>query len=520
MGSYEPVQKKARSEGNPTNGHGAFQIANGDANIQNGIVSNGSAAVGNPPMANGYLANGNHNLANSYMQNTDPYAVNSTVYAGNSMINNGYTMTGISIIEQPNPTDCNNFAMNGNSMAMAGNTSIAPYSDTGVFATANESMCNGNFTAAVNNVVYNDGEPLIGSTASAMLATTNGYASNAHPSCENYYAPYVDPTTGSYYGQMVDPNVVTWQQQNGWQQPSAFEAVNTYDRNLPPSTAAGYDKLCAKFFSTSGCPSGETCHSTHSQGVNFGVMAVNQNVTAGRPANGVKTSSGAYGQIIQGNADPSFTINAYKTRLCNRFSSLEGCKFGGKCHFAHGESDLRTPYPHLNKQPCGQTEKAMHLTSVSIENGSTLLGHNSVATTIYFGEPVPPGVTAAITIGTISLTKMAINANYAGAVIGKAGANVKQISKETGCKVSIRDHESDPSMKNVEMEGTIEQIERASAMVQQLLQERESAPPRTSFLGSHNFKTKLCENFNAGTCTFADRCHFAHGAHELRAIAR
>jgi hypothetical protein len=72
------------------------------------------------------------------------------------------------------------------------------------------------------------------------------------------------------------------------------------------------------------------------------------------------------------------------------------------------------------------------------------------------------------------------------------------------------------------MEGTYEQIERASEMVRQFLQQRtEVAPQRAAAaaaaaLGSHNFKTKLCENYIQGTCTFADRCHFAHGVHELR----
>lgn len=86
----------------------------------------------------------------------------------------------------------------------------------------------------------------------------------------------------------------------------------------------------------------------------------------------------------------------------------------------------------------------------------------------------------------------------------------------TGAKLSIREHESDANMRNVEMEGTYEQIERATEMVRQFLQHREIAPQRAAALGSHNFKTKLCENYSQGTCTFADRCHFAHGTLELR----
>ncbi len=146
-----------------------------------------------------------------------------------------------------------------------------------------------------------------------------------------------------------------------------------------------------------------------------------------------------------------------------------------------------------------------------------------VASAIYYGEPTPPGVTAT-TFGGTTNTKIGIEAVFAGAIIGKAGANVKQISRLTGAKLSIREHETDINMRNVEMEGTYEQIERASEMVHQFLQQRtEVAPQRAAAaaaaavaLGSHNFKTKLCENYIQGTCTFADRCHFAHGVHELR----
>lgn len=60
-----------------------------------------------------------------------------------------------------------------------------------------------------------------------------------------------------------------------------------------------------------------------------------------------------------------------------------------------------------------------------------------VATAIYYGEPTPPGVpgvpATTTTFGVNSgNTKMSIEAVSAGAVIGKAGANVKQISRLTG----------------------------------------------------------------------------------------
>lgn len=37
-------------------------------------------------------------------------------------------------------------------------------------------------------------------------------------------------------------------------------------------------------------------------------------------------------------------------------------------------------------------------------------------------------------------------------------------------------------------------------------------------MNKDNFKTKLCMNWESGTCKFKDKCHFAHGAHELRQL--
>lgn len=58
-----------------------------------------------------------------------------------------------------------------------------------------------------------------------------------------------------------------------------------------------------------------------------------------------------------------------------------------------------------------------------------------VATAIYYGEPTPPGVPGvpapAAAFG-LNNTKMSIEAVLAGAIIGKGGANVKQISRLTG----------------------------------------------------------------------------------------
>jgi hypothetical protein len=98
----------------------------------------------------------------------------------------------------------------------------------------------------------------------------------------------------------------------------------------------------------------------------------------------------------------------------------------------------------------------------------------------------------------------------------------------TGAKLAIRDNEADPNLKNIELEGTFDQIKHASAMVTELIVRiGGNAPPpvknpvrgSNAGGGGNNFKTKLCDNFNKGSCTFGDRCHFAHGESELRKSA-
>ncbi|CAM6031601.1 unnamed protein product [Sphagnum compactum] len=253
-------------------------------------------------------------------------------------------------------------------------------------------------------------------------------------------------------------------------------------------------KPCTKFFSTSGCPYGEGCHFLHFvpggiQGIGMGALAPLSNVGS-MGSTGTRKVVGGLGPDDQG-----ANLGGFKTRLCNRFDTAEGCRFGEKCHFAHGEMELRksnsSTLPPLDRD-------------VGTGMGS-------------YREPTPPGMAAAASFGASSTAKISIEASLAGAIIGKGGINAKQICRLTGAKISIREHESDPTLRNVEMEGSFEQIKQASQMVREVLMHRDNVPSRpASGFGSHNFKTKLCENYSKGTCTFGDRCHFAHGSAELR----
>lgn len=229
-----------------------------------------------------------------------------------------------------------------------------------------------------------------------------------------------------------------------------------------------------------------------------GINAVAQMTNLGIPALPPSSRNHAASPAIPDGTSPLLV----KTRMCNKYNSAEGCKFGDKCHFAHGERELGKPInPSHEDRPLGPM-------------AGRLAGRI---------EPPPPGLAAAASFGASATAKISVDASLAGAIIGKAGVNSKQICRVTGAKLSIREHETDPNLRNIELEGTFEQIKQASTMVRELIVNisgSAAAPIKNPAPGSatpaSNYKTKLCENFAKGSCTFGERCHFAHGASDLR----
>ncbi|XP_058073414.1 zinc finger CCCH domain-containing protein 14 [Magnolia sinica] len=284
--------------------------------------------------------------------------------------------------------------------------------------------------------------------------------------------------------------------------PDAFNGNGVGSKRMKQETESfttgigSKSKPCTKFFSTAGCPFGESCHFLHY--VPGGITAVAQMTNLGNPALPPASRNPMVPSAIPDGSGPP----TVKTRMCNKYNTAEGCKFGDKCHFAHGEREIGKPIiPSHDDRPM-----------------APMMGR--MAGRI---EPPPPGLAAAASFGASATAKISVDASLAGAIIGKGGVNSKQIVRLTGAKLAIREHETDPNLRNIELEGTFDQIKQASAMVRELIVNISSAagaPVKNQAAApaapASNYKTKLCENFAKGSCTFGERCHFAHGASDLR----
>ncbi|XP_060213140.1 zinc finger CCCH domain-containing protein 31-like [Lycium barbarum] len=105
-------------------------------------------------------------------------------------------------------------------------------------------------------------------------------------------------------------------------------------------------KPCTKFFGTTGCPFGEGCHFLHY--VPGGLKAVTQMLGSNPAFPAASRNSIAPPSFHDGSSPP-----AVKTRLCTKYNTTEGCKFGDKCHYAHGDWELGRPAAPFHEESHG-----------------------------------------------------------------------------------------------------------------------------------------------------------------------
>ncbi|CAN8298479.1 unnamed protein product [Cochlearia groenlandica] len=239
----------------------------------------------------------------------------------------------------------------------------------------------------------------------------------------------------------------------------------------------------------------------------------------GRPEASTHTSNGGFKRSKQDMESNSTGLGS-KSKPCTKYFSTSGCPFGDNCHFLHyvpGGYNAVAQMTNLGPQV---TQVARNM-----QGSGGVAGRFSGR-----GDPRPGQVSS---FGASATAKISVDASLAGAIIGKGGIHSKQIFRQTGAKLTILEHERDSNLKNIELEGTFEQINEASVMVRELIGRLGSAAAATAgaarrpqgqgFGGSegkpypgNSFKTKLCDRFAKGMCTYGDRCHFAHGEAELR----
>ena len=127
-------------------------------------------------------------------------------------------------------------------------------------------------------------------------------------------------------------------------------------------------KLCNKFNTPQGCPYGDRCNFLHDMSAQPFTLALPAVPGQGQEPFQQGPPPGA-AQHQGGGGPPTVPLN-YKTRMCVRFESEAGCPFGDKCHFAHGQADLRTiaqnrATQNINPQMCmevpgGRPGEAQH----------------------------------------------------------------------------------------------------------------------------------------------------------------
>ncbi|KAK8669155.1 hypothetical protein V6N13_106593 [Hibiscus sabdariffa] len=122
-------------------------------------------------------------------------------------------------------------------------------------------------------------------------------------------------------------------------------------------------KLCKKFSNGEECPYGDRCNFLHESLSKFrddtgrfresSVISIGTTVPPaahGAPYDQLATSrpgNSTGSDALRGNAKPVYPVY-WKTKLCTKWEITGHCPFGEKCHFAHGQSELKSMAVHVD----------------------------------------------------------------------------------------------------------------------------------------------------------------------------
>jgi len=234
----------------------------------------------------------------------------------------------------------------------------------------------------------------------------------------------------------------------------------------------------------------------------------------------------AHGQHELGTQSKSNPL--YKTVLCEQFKEAEYCERGAQCNFAHGTDELRAPGPGAATFKMGYkstlcrnwaTGQCTYGAACQFAHGEGELRRDSIANGNGGGPPVigpqgAPGRQGPSYKTTICKSwAESGSCPYGGACLFAHGEGEKRSEGQQYKTVLC---------KNWEASGTCQWGEQCKWAHGREDLRSGSGPKQfgggpSAWAGSSSqYKTVLCSKWGQGLCTYGTKCMFAHGTNELR----
>lgn len=119
-------------------------------------------------------------------------------------------------------------------------------------------------------------------------------------------------------------------------------------------------KICKKYYNGEECPYGDKCNFLH-QRPSPPMKKLKVEMPGQRESSAISIGVTGDGRGNAGELDP---MAGWKMRLCSRWE-MGQCNYGERCHFAHGQSDLRFPGSGDEGEPAIATNGVRKVPSVS-----------------------------------------------------------------------------------------------------------------------------------------------------------